>query len=378
MKILVAPNALKGSLTALEAALVMNDALPHQAQVRLCPIADGGNSTLECVVNATRGEYRTSEVTGPLPGRKVRARWGVLGNSQTAVVEMAEASGLHLLTPGEYDVAHATTRGVGELITIILGQGFRKIIVGLGGSATHDCGTGCARALDVKFLDAGGEELCDGGTVLAGLHAIDASQIHPLLSTAEIIVLTDVTNPLTGAMGAAHTFAAQKGADAETIERLEAASVVYENRIRCTPFSIDTKAPGMGAAGGLASGLAAFCGARLTSGVDFVLDTISADALLSDCDIVLTAEGALDAQTEQGKGIAGIAARAHRHRKPVVAFVGRADGNREELCCRIGLKDLVVISPPSLSLKEAMDQSPRWLASAVTEYFSHIMEGEHR
>lgn len=371
MKVLVAPNALKGSLTALDAASIIASALPENIYSFLCPIADGGNSTLECLVNATGGVYRIAEVSAPIPQSKIHARWGVLGDSQTAVIEMAEAAGLHLLTPVQYNVANATTRGVGELIRIILEKGYKKIIVGLGGSATHDCGSGCMQALGVKFHDKEGIELPDGGGALSLLASIDASHAVAQLRKCEITALTDVKIPLTGVRGAAKTFSPQKGADDAMVMKLEAATVVFENIIRSNPFSVDTHAPGMGAAGGLASALAAFCGATLVSGVDFVLDTVNADKYMRDCDLVITTEGKLDSQTEQGKGIAGIAARAQKYGKPVVAFVGRADGNRDCLCRRLGLKDIIEISPRSLPLLEAMSEGRQRLSLAVREYFSH-------
>ena len=305
MKALVAPNALKGSLTSREAASIMGGALPESWQSVLCPIADGGDGTLDCLIEATRGKFFESIVPGPLPSRKVKARWGVLGDGKTAVIEMAEASGLRLLSPSEHAATETTTAGVGELIRIALDDGYQKFLVGLGGSATNDGGAGCMKTLGARFFDSVGNELDCSGKSLVHLKSIDLTEFDKRLSVCEFIGLADVNNVLHGPAGAAHTFAGQKGASVDEIELLDKGLRTY-SEILHQQLKVDVaRISGSGAAGGLGGGLIAFCNARIVSGIDFILDLIKFDYSLRDCDLVLTAEGSLDAQTVRGKGIAG-------------------------------------------------------------------------
>lgn len=379
MKFLIAPNALKGSLTPMEAAKCIAAALkksPHN-EFTLCPIADGGNGTVECLVHATQGKFFSTTVTGPLHAKKVSARWGVLGDGKvengnevgTAVIEMAEAAGLHLLKSEEYDVLHATTFGVGELIIAALDAGFRKIIIGLGGSATNDGGAGCARALGAQFLDEVNNELPDGGIHLNKLDHIDCKNLDQRLSKCEIIALSDVTNVLYGPAGASFTFAKQKGATENELHILDDALRHYASVLEKDLKKDVASLSGSGAAGGLGAGLIAFCNARIVSGIDFVLDTIHFDELLQNCDAVLTAEGTIDEQTLFGKGVAGIALRAEKHHKPVHAFVGRINGETEELKRKLHLASLHQISPDTMPVDKAMKNAHTLLASAIKKSF---------
>ncbi len=224
MNFLIAPNALKGSLSASDAAFIISKAI-HQIQPNarciLCPISDGGDGTLDSLVQATRGTIRSATVRGPLASMTVDARWGMLGDSSTAVIEMAEAAGLRLLNPGQFDAAGATTFGVGQLMREAMNFGCEKIVVGMGGSASNDGGAGCARALGVRFLDGNNVDLPDGGIHLARLHHIMINNEELRIESREILCLSDVTNVLCGADGAAFTFAAQKGAAPEQVRLID-------------------------------------------------------------------------------------------------------------------------------------------------------------
>ncbi len=383
MKLLIAPNAFKGSLSAIQAANIISHSLKEIAsdvETVLCPIADGGDGTLECLVNATGGKIFAATVTGPVASLQVKARWGVLGDGSTAVIEMAEAAGLRLLKQNEYDVANATTRGVGELIREAYHAGYKKIIVGLGGSATNDGGAGCAGALGARFLDDHNADLPDGGIYLSRLHHIQTKNYElgppeaeaPLaqIKDAEIIGLADVTNILHGPAGAAFTFAAQKGATADQIRPLDEGLRNYSSILARDLHRDISQMPGSGAAGGLGAGLIAFCNARIVSGIDFVLDTIQFDDLLRECDGVITGEGMIDSQTLRGKGIEGVARRARKFNKPVHAFVGRIYGDSSKLRLELGLKTLHQISPEEMTDREAMRSAEALLARKIKGFFS--------
>jgi glycerate kinase len=373
MNYLIAPNALKGSLSALRAANTISQSLkeiaPGTATV-LCPIADGGDGTLECLVQATGGKVFEATVQGPVSSLRVNAHWGVLGDGATAVIEMAEAAGLRLLSPPHYDIANSTTYGVGELILQALKSGLRKIIVGLGGSATNDGGTGCARALGVRFFDEHNKELPQGGIHLARLHHLQIKNYELGIKNPEIIGLADVTNVLHGPEGAAYTFAAQKGATSEQIRQLDEGLRHYASIIERELDRDVSQIPGSGAAGGLGAGLMAFCNARIVSGIDFVLDTVRFDSLLQQCDCVITAEGMIDSQTLRGKGIEGLARRARKFNRPVHAFVGRINGDAAALQKKLGLATLHQISPDKMPVEDAMRGAESLLALSIKDFFT--------
>ncbi len=373
MNFLIAPNALKGSLSALRAANTISQSLkgiaPDVATV-LCPIADGGDGTLECLVQATGGKVFEANVQGPVSSLRVNARWGVLGDGATAVIEMAEAAGLRLLSPPQYDIANATTYGVGELILQALKSGLKKIIVGLGGSATNDGGAGCARALGVRFFDEHNKELPEGGIHLARLHHLQIKNYKLGIKNAEIIGLADVTNVLYGPEGAAHTFAAQKGASDELVVQLDEGMRHYASIIERDTHHKISNFPGSGAAGGLGAGLMAFCNARIVSGIDFVLDTVRFDSLLQQCDCVITAEGMIDSQTLRGKGIEGVVRRARKFNKPVHGFVGRIHGDAAALQKKLALTTLHQISPDKMPVEDAMKGAESLLALSIRDFFT--------
>ena len=371
MKFLIAPNALKGSLTAFEAASVMQQAVrefSQENQCILCPVADGGDGTLDVLTGATRGTKFNATVSGPLASMKVSAQWGMLGDKSTAVVEMAQAAGLQLLKPGQYDVAHATTYGVGELMMAAVKHGCKKILVGLGGSATNDGGMGFAKALGVKFYGKGGNELPEGGMYLSELERITILNYELGIRNVGLVGLVDVTNTLFGPEGAAFTFARQKGATEEQVRQLDSGLRHYASIIEQTIHRDVSSIPGSGAAGGLGAGLIAFCDAKLVSGIDIVLDTVRFDDLLKECDAVLTAEGALDSQTVKGKAIDGIARRAAKQRKPVHVFAGKVRGDASLLRAQLGITSLHEISPKKKDLQEAMKNASSFLSAAVKDF----------
>ncbi len=274
MRVLVAPDSFKGSAAALAVAQAMARgvrAVFPEAEVLPVPIADGGEGTVEALVVATGGALREATVTGPL-GQPVVARWGVLGDGETAVVEMAAASGLPLVPRERLDPRRTTTRGTGELMRAALDAGSRKLVVGIGGSATNDGGTGMARALGARFLGPDGAELPEGGAALARLDRVDLSGLDPRLAGAELLVACDVDNPLTGPRGASAVYGPQKGATPEMVRELDAALCRFAERAREATGRDVAGRPGAGAAGGLGAGLLFFTPARLRPGVEIVLE----------------------------------------------------------------------------------------------------------
>jgi glycerate kinase len=320
MKIVVAPDSFKESMTAPQAAAAIGRgvrAAVPAAEVDLCPVADGGEGTVEALVNATGGRMRTTHVTGPLgdSGGEVDAAWGLLGDGDTAVIEMAAAAGLALVPADRRDPTRTTTFGVGQLIAAAMDAGARRIILGIGGSATTDGGTGMAQALGVRFI--GGDTPMIGGA-LGRITAIDLSQRDPRLDQVELVVACDVTNPLTGPSGAAAVYGPQKGATTEQVMTLDAGLAHLASLTK----NIDASLPGAGAAGGLGFGLVAFCGARLARGIDLVLDAVRFEERVRDAVLVITGEGRLDGQSVQGKTCLGVANAARKHGVKTIALVG--------------------------------------------------------
>ena len=309
MKIVIAPQSFKGSISALEAARAIERgvrAAAPEAETVLVPVADGGDGTLDALVDSTGGQVFRSTVTGPL-GRPLDAVWGVMGDGRTAIVEMALASGLALIPPRRRDPRITTTRGTGEIIKEALDRGFSRIIVGLGGSATNDGGAGMASALGVHFWDAEGCPLPGGGAALDRLARIDASGLHPALAQAVIVGATDVTNPLCGPTGASAIYGPQKGASPEIVAELDAALGNFARVVRQDLGRDVAERPGAGAAGGLGAGLMVFTGAELRSGIDMVCEVLEFDRHLEGADLVITGEGRADHSTIYDKAPAHVA-----------------------------------------------------------------------
>ena len=366
MKIVIAPQAFKGSLQAYEAANAMQKgvaAVDAAIQTVLLPIADGGSGTVRAMVEATGGQLIDTAVHGPL-GDTVTAAWGILGDSLTAVIEMSAASGLSLIPKDKLNPLKASTYGTGELILAALNSGCRSVIIGLGDSATVDGGAGMAEALGIRLLDEKGNQIPRGGGGLPLLHHIDSSGRHPLIETARISGACDVTNPLYGPEGAAEVYGPQKGATPDMVRQLDAALRHFAAIVaRDTGRNIGTL-PGGGAAGGLGAGLVAFLGATLQSGVDLVCDSIGFDEHLADADLVLVGEGRMDFQTAFGKTAVGIARRAKQQNVPVVALCGELGDGYENVYAH-GIDAVMSILPRCMDKTEAMRAAPLLLEEAT-------------
>ena len=366
MKIVIAPQAFKGSLQACEAANAMQKgvaAVDAAIQTVLLPIADGGSGTVRAMVEATGGRLVTTEAHGPL-GDTVTAAWGILGDSLTAVIEMSAASGLSLIPKDKLNPLKASTYGTGELILAALNSGCRSVIIGLGDSATVDGGAGMAEALGIRLLDEKGNQIPRGGGGLPLLHHIDSSGRHSLIETARISGACDVTNPLYGPEGAAEVYGPQKGATPDMVRQLDAALRHFAAIVaRDTGRNIGTL-PGGGAAGGLGAGLVAFLGATLQSGVDLVCDSIGFDEHLAGADLVLVGEGRMDFQTAFGKTAVGIARRAKQQNVPVVALCGELGDGYENVYAH-GIDAVMSILPRCMDKTEAMRGAPLLLEEAT-------------
>jgi glycerate kinase len=359
--VVIAPDSFKGSLTALEVAEALasglSAALPH-AEVTTLPLSDGGEGFVDALVRARRGEFHSRSVTGPL-GELVDARFGWLPVDATAIVESAQASGLHLVPPDSRDPRRATTRGTGELIAAALDLGARSILVGIGGSATNDGGAGLGTALGARLLDASGKKLPPGGAALADLTLLDTTGLDPRLRETEVLVASDVDNPLLGPRGASPVYGPQKGASSQDVDLLAAALARYADVVERALGVEFRDAPGSGAAGGLGFGLLAFCGARIVSGIDLVLDEVGADELFARADLVVTGEGRVDSQTLSGKVPHGVARRARAAGVPVIVVGGRVADLGDDLLRSFraeGIGEVVSTVDPTADDRDALDR----------------------
>ncbi|GLH71110.1 glycerate kinase [Geothrix rubra] len=355
MRIIVAPDSFKGSLSAVAAARAMGRgirAVFPEAEVVELPIADGGEGTVEALVAATGGALRLAEVRGPL-GDPVRAAWGVLGDGRTAAIEMAAASGLTLVPEGRRDPRLASTFGSGELVKAALDGGYRRLVLGIGGSATNDGGAGCARALGVRFLDEAGRDLPEGGAALTRLARVELAGLDPRLAETELLVACDVDNPLCGPRGASAVYGPQKGATPEVVRELDAALNVFARKATRATGRDVAEVAGAGAAGGLGAGLLFFTPARLRPGVEIVLEAVGFEAQVRGAAFVFTGEGRTDAQTAMGKAPVGVAAAARRQGVPVVCLSGGLGDGAERVLDR-GIDALAAIPPGPMSLEACL------------------------
>lgn len=324
MKIVIAPDSYKESLSALDVACAIEagfrEIYPDADYVKI-PVADGGEGTVEAMVAATEGRVIPVKVTGPL-GEPVAGFYGVSGDEQCAFIEMAAASGLELLSPAQRNPLKTTSWGTGELIRHALDLGVKRIIIGLGGSATNDGGAGMVQALGAKLLTKDHQQIGQGGAELAVLMRIDISELDSRLANCQIDVACDVTNPLTGEEGASAVFGPQKGATPEMVANLDHALAHYAACIK-QDLGIDVLSlEGGGAAGGMGAALFAFCGAKLRPGIDIVTEALHLDALVADANLVITGEGRMDSQTIHGKVPVGVARVAKRYHIPVIGIAG--------------------------------------------------------
>lgn len=324
MKIIIAPDSYKESLTAMEVAEAIEAGFKKifsDAEYIKLPMADGGEGTVQSLVDATDGSIVTCDVTGPL-GQPVEGFFGLMGDDSTAIIEMAAASGLHLVEPEQRNPLVTTTFGTGELVKAALDRGVKHIIVGIGGSATNDGGIGMAQALGARLLDSEGRELGFGGGELSRLASIDLSDLDARLADIKLEVACDVDNPLCGPKGASHVFGPQKGATPEMVATLDANLAHYADIIKTTNGRDVVNTAGAGAAGGLGAALLGLFDASLRPGIQIVMDAVNLSDVVKDADLVITGEGRIDSQTIHGKTPIGVARTAKQYDIPVIAIAG--------------------------------------------------------
>ncbi len=376
MKVIVAPNSFKGSLTASQAAAAIArgvQAARPDAEIVEIPVADGGEGTVEALVSARHGTFRSVEVEGPL-GDPVQAAYGLIDGGRTAVVELASASGLTLIPTEKRDPRKASTYGFGQLLEEARRQRVASIIAGIGGSATNDGGAGMAQALGYRLLDAGGRELTRGGAALAHLARIDASGFDPAWRSVSVMVACDVTNPLTGPQGASYIFGPQKGADEKAVRELDLALAHLAEIIERDLGKRVADVPGAGAAGGAGAGLIAFLDARLVPGAPLVVDASGFEKALPGAGLVITGEGRVDGQTAYGKAPGEVAKRAHAAGIPTLLLAGSKGPGWESLIS-MGVNSVVTLAsegdPQGHNLQvlmhDAAEELTRAAARAVQE-----------
>lgn len=366
MRVVVAPDSYKGSISAMGVAGAVERGIRKVfpgAEVIKVPIADGGEGTVEALTAATGGTIYDVEVTGPL-GEPVKAHWGILGDGTTAVIEMASASGLPLVPKEKRDPRITTTYGTGQLIRAALDCGIKKIVIGIGGSATNDAGTGMASALGAKFLDSSGRELAAGGAALKDLARIDLTGLDGRLKETEILAACDVDNPLCGLRGASAVYGPQKGATPEIVAELDAALRVCASVAAQATGKDVAEFAGAGAAGGLGAGLLFFTNAKLRPGVEVVLEATKFDQLVSRADLVITGEGRTDFQTAYGKAPVGVAKAAKAFGVPVICLSGGLGEGHEDVLAH-GIDGVSSVVPMPMSLEECMEQGAELVEAAT-------------
>ncbi|SEI20705.1 glycerate kinase [Pseudomonas fuscovaginae UPB0736] len=354
MKIIIAPDSFKDSLSADGVAKAIAQGLAEvlpQAQLLQYPMADGGEGTVESVLAACQGELRTESVQGPL-GALVQAHWGWLPQTRTAIIEMAEASGLQLVPPGQRDACITSTYGTGQLIGAALDAGALRIILAIGGSATNDAGAGALQALGLGLFDAQGRTLARGGLALAGLGRIETAGLDPRLAEVRFDIAADVNNPLCGEHGASAIFGPQKGASPTQVQALDAALGHFADLCaQQLPRDVRDE-PGSGAAGGLGFAAKAFFGAQFRPGVEVVAELVGLDQAVQGADLVITGEGRFDAQTLRGKTPFGVARIAQRHGVPVIVLAGTLGEGYEQMY-QHGVDAAFALASGPMSLEQA-------------------------
>lgn len=365
MNILILSDSFKGSLSSAQAGNCIAQgfrAVFEQAQIRVLPMADGGEGTAEALMAGVGGQYHTVTVLDPLK-RPTPAQFAMLSDG-TAVIEMASASGLVLLTQQERDPAVTTTYGTGELMRAALDLGAKRLFIGIGGSATNDGGAGMARALGVKFYDADGNELPEGGLALRDLALVDIKGLDRRLFDVPVAVACDVTNPLCGKLGASWVYGPQKGADEALCAQLDAALTVYGSALDALCGRQIADEPGAGAAGGLGAGLIAFCGGRLCSGAAEVARLLNLEEQVRWADLVITGEGRIDRTSAMGKVLCGVGALGRQYGKPVVAFGGSV-GEGADAVLQQGVTAYTAITDSPMTLAHAIENAPALLTAAA-------------
>ena len=357
--IVLAPDSFKESMTAKEVCEAMERGIRKaNSQIRCIhvPMADGGEGTMQSLVDATGGRVYSKEVVGPL-GNNVVAEYGILGNGEIGVIEMASASGIHLVDSEKRNPLITTTFGTGQLIKACLDKGVKKLLIGIGGSATNDGGAGFIQALGGRLLDENGDDLSYGGGALAKLHTIDLSNLDERLKYVSVEVACDVNNPLCGKEGASYVFGPQKGATREMIEILDQNLSHYAEVIKEQLGKDVISKAGAGAAGGLGAGLMAFLDVKLKSGIEMVIEYANLEEKVRDADMVWTGEGSIDFQTQYGKTPLGVAMIAKKYNKPVIALAGRV-GNDIDVLYDKGIDTIFGIMRGVTSIEEALVKGP--------------------
>ncbi|MFC1912266.1 glycerate kinase [Chloroflexota bacterium] len=364
MKIVIAPDSFKGSLTALQVAQAIDAGVKRvvpDATTVLKPMADGGEGTVQALIDATGGTIITTEVKDPL-GRPVTARWGILSDKTTAVIEMAAASGLPLVPPERRNPLVTTTYGTGELIRAALDNGCRKLIIGIGGSATNEGGAGMAQALGARFLDDKGNNLPFGGAALANLDHIDITGLDSRLAGFDVLIASDVNNPLCGPKGASAVYGPQKGATPEKVAQLDAALSHYADVIK-KDLNVDVRdVPGAGAAGGLGMGLIVFLKAKMSPGIEVVVQATGLVAEMKGADLIFTAEGRIDFQSAMGKVLQGVAQKAGAFDIPVIALAGEVADDCQAVYQQ-GIDACFSIAPGPITLEQSLAKAEKLTAN---------------
>ena len=353
-KIVIAIDSFKGCLTSEEAGIAVMKGIKtifSDCEILLFPIADGGEGMLDVLISATQGKYRTLPAHGPLM-ELIQTQYGISGDGQTALIEMAAISGLPLVPEEKRNPMLTTTYGTGELILDALEQGCRSFIVGIGGSATNDAGLGMLQALGFRFLDKRGNLLGTGGKIMSQVASIDTSAVHPALKETRFTIACDVHNPFCGSDGAAYIFASQKGADARMVKELEAGMQALSQVIRSATGKDISNIPGAGAAGGMGGGFLAFLNAELKPGIRLMLDALDFGKKIKGADLIFTGEGRADRQTAMGKVPSGILEEARKQNIPVIVLAGSIED--ADQMNRAGFQGVFSITPGPVSLENAM------------------------
>ena len=370
MKILIAPQSYKGSISAIKVAeAIKQGALNIFPDIKslIIPVADGGDGTLETLVESTNGTIHNSNATGPL-GNSIPVIWGTLGDSKTAIIEMARISGLALVPQNKRNPYYTTSYGLGEIIKEALDLGYRKFIIGIGGSATNDGGAGMAQALGAKLTDENKKPIDLGGLALNEITKIDISGIDPRINESEILVACDVNNPLCGPNGASFIYGPQKGASPEMVKTLDDALYHFGSQlIRDTGINI-MEIEGSGAAGGIGGGMVGFLDAKLKPGIEIVLDSLDFDKSLKNVDLVITGEGQIDFQTVFSKAPIGVAKHAKKYNIPVIAICGSLGENYQDVHSH-GIDAVIPIIPKPMELKNASDNAYELIKNTSEQIF---------
>lgn len=380
MKFVLAPDSFKGGMTAKEAADAMQAGLQKifpEAVFEKVPMADGGEGTVQSLVDATNGHIIDKQVTGPL-GNSVQAKYGILGNGETAVIEMASASGIQFVNDQTHNPLITTTYGTGELMLDAMSQGIKQIILGIGGSATNDGGAGMAQALGAKLLDENNQQLSFGGGQLGQLDHIDVSGINPSVKTTKIIIASDVTNPLVGPDGASAVFGPQKGATPEMVKTLDTNLQHYAEIIKRDLHHDLANLPGAGAAGGLGAGLLAFTNSEMQKGIDIVIEYSHLKERAQGADYVFTGEGGIDFQTKFGKTPYGVAqaTKSVSPNAPVIVLAGNVGSGIDSLYDKNAIDAIFPIVPGVTTLDQAIADGPKNLA-LLAENVGRLIRSNH-